>query len=184
MSKHVECGDCKLCFTDYGADYFRCPNCRAPYGRGENGEAVPVTYIPNEWREEQSAPDDSHYKKHVECVNCKTCFPDPTDEWFECPNCFDRYGRDENGDAIPLLFMMYDACHGNDSPDDSHYTKGKIEPWDYIIANGLDFFEGNIVKYVTRWKYKNGIEDLKKVVVYANKLLQIAQDPNRIREKK
>lgn len=84
-----------------------------------------------------------------------------------------------------MVGYILNAPHEDqDNPDDSHYTKGKIEPWDYIIANGLDFFEGNIVKYVTRWKYKNGIEDLKKVVVYANKLLQIAQDPNIIREQK
>ena len=43
----------------------------------------------------------------------------------------------------------------------SHYNKG-IEMWDYAHSHGLDFFEGNIVKYITRWKQKGGIEDLNK----------------------
>jgi hypothetical protein len=53
-----------------------------------------------------------------------------------------------------------------------HYTKGKIECVDYIIDKKLDFLEGNIVKYVTRWKHKNGLEDLKKAQWYMNKLVE------------
>ena len=37
----------------------------------------------------------------------------------------------------------------------THYNKG-IEMWDYSYSHNLDFFEGNVVKYVTRWKEKNG----------------------------
>ena len=44
----------------------------------------------------------------------------------------------------------------------SHYKVMKIQPWDYIIANNLTWHEGEIVKYVTRWKSKNGVEDLLK----------------------
>ena len=43
----------------------------------------------------------------------------------------------------------------------THYNRG-VEMWDYAHSHNLDFFEGNIVKYITRWKDKNGIEDLKK----------------------
>ena len=53
-----------------------------------------------------------------------------------------------------------------------HYTQGKIEPIDYILANKLDFLEGNIVKYVTRYKFKNGVEDLKKAEFYFKKLIE------------
>jgi hypothetical protein len=38
------------------------------------------------------------------------------------------------------------------------------------------FCEGNIVKYITRWKTKNGIEDLRKVIHYAELLIQMEQD--------
>ena len=45
-----------------------------------------------------------------------------------------------------------------------HYTSG-IEMWDYAYSHGLDFFEGNIVKYICRWKTKNGYKDLLKVSI-------------------
>ena len=51
-----------------------------------------------------------------------------------------------------------------------HYTKG-IEMWDYSYSQGLDFFEGNIIKYVTRWRHKNGIEDLYKAKQYLDRLI-------------
>lgn len=53
-----------------------------------------------------------------------------------------------------------------------HYKKCGIEPVEYIHANGLDFFRGNIVKYVTRDKDKNGAEDIWKVIDYANMILE------------
>jgi len=44
--------------------------------------------------------------------------------------------------------------------------------WDYAYSQGLDFFEGNIVKYVTRWRRKNGVEDLYKAKEYLDKLIE------------
>ena len=52
-----------------------------------------------------------------------------------------------------------------------HYNQG-IEMWDYAYSHNLDFFEGNIVKYVTRWKDKGGIEDLYKAKQYLDKLIE------------
>jgi len=51
-----------------------------------------------------------------------------------------------------------------------HYNN-KIEPRDYITQNKLDFNEGNIIKYITRYKEKNGLEDLKKAQNYLNYLI-------------
>lgn len=53
----------------------------------------------------------------------------------------------------------------------NHYTKGSIEPIEFIKANNLGFLEGNIIKYITRYKYKNGIEDLKKAEFYLKQLI-------------
>ena len=53
-----------------------------------------------------------------------------------------------------------------------HYEKCGIMPTTYIRANNLDFFEGNIVKYITRHKDKNGAEDIKKVIHYAEMILE------------
>ena len=52
-----------------------------------------------------------------------------------------------------------------------HYNQG-IEMGDYAMSHNLDFMEGNIVKYVTRWRHKNGIEDLLKAKQYLDKLIE------------
>lgn len=57
----------------------------------------------------------------------------------------------------------------------SHYKKLAIEPIQYIEENGLGFHEGNIVKYVTRWRDKNGIDDLKKIIFYTQRLIEIEE---------
>ena len=56
-----------------------------------------------------------------------------------------------------------------------HYTRMKIQPMEYIHANGLGFFEGSVVKYVTRWKFKNGVEDLKKARDFIDKLIALEE---------
>ena len=53
-----------------------------------------------------------------------------------------------------------------------HYTNGDIEPIDYINGNKMDYLEGNIVKYISRYKYKNGVEDLEKARFYLNMLIE------------
>lgn len=52
-----------------------------------------------------------------------------------------------------------------------HYSKLGISPIQIIEANGLDFFEGNAVKYLLRYKEKNGAEDLKKAIWYIDYLI-------------
>ena len=49
----------------------------------------------------------------------------------------------------------------------NHYKNGKIQPIEYSERNNLSMCQGNIVKYITRHKEKNGIDDLAKVVHYA-----------------
>lgn len=52
-----------------------------------------------------------------------------------------------------------------------HYKKCAIQPWDYVIANDLDYFQGSIIKYVTRWKDKGGVEDLHKAKHFLDKYI-------------
>jgi hypothetical protein len=59
----------------------------------------------------------------------------------------------------------------------AHYAVKTIQPWDYIIANNLGYLEGNVVKYVSRWKDKGGIEDLKKAQHYLQKLIEVTEKP-------
>ena len=55
----------------------------------------------------------------------------------------------------------------------THYKALGIEQWDYVAANEIGFFEGNAIKYLTRWREKGGIEDLKKAGHYVQKLIEI-----------
>ena len=55
----------------------------------------------------------------------------------------------------------------------SHYRDKAIQPWDYIASNNIGYLEGNIVKYVSRWQAKGGLEDLKKAQHYLTKLIEV-----------
>ncbi len=54
----------------------------------------------------------------------------------------------------------------------SHYKDYAIQPLDYILANNLPWCEANVVKYVTRWRSKGGVEDLKKARHYLDLLIE------------
>lgn len=62
-----------------------------------------------------------------------------------------------------------------------HYTMGNIECIDGIesAVSGLEgieaFCTGNAIKYLWRWKYKNGIEDLEKAKWYIDRLIQVSK---------
>lgn len=57
-----------------------------------------------------------------------------------------------------------------------HYKKLAIQPTAYIQKNKLGWCEGNIVKYITRWRDKGGIQDIDKVIHYAELLKQIVSE--------
>lgn len=54
----------------------------------------------------------------------------------------------------------------------SHY-KSTMECWDYILANDLGYLEGTAIKYITRWKKKNGVEDILKAIHFLEKLVEV-----------
>jgi predicted SAM-dependent methyltransferase len=53
-----------------------------------------------------------------------------------------------------------------------HYKSLPIQPIEYIMKNGLDYLAGNVVKYVTRHKAKNGAEDVRKAIHYCELILE------------
>ena len=63
----------------------------------------------------------------------------------------------------------------------NHYKNLKIQPIEYIMANNLNYCQGNAIKYLTRYKDKNGLEDLKKAKHYINILIQL-EYPNEIKD--
>ena len=58
-----------------------------------------------------------------------------------------------------------------------HYKDCAIQPAEYIHKNGIGYMEGNVIKYVSRWKNKNGLEDLKKARHYLDLLIEMETKP-------
>ena len=54
----------------------------------------------------------------------------------------------------------------------NHYKNKAIQPWDYIVSNNIGYLEGNVIKYVSRWRDKGGVDDLKKAQHYLTKLIE------------
>lgn len=57
----------------------------------------------------------------------------------------------------------------------NHYKALKIQPVEYIHANGIPFAEGSVIKYVTRWRGKGGIADLEKAKHFLELLIELEQ---------
>jgi hypothetical protein len=52
-----------------------------------------------------------------------------------------------------------------------HYASS-IQHWDYVLANDIPYLEAQIIKYVTRWKHKDGMDDLIKATHFLMKLIE------------
>lgn len=61
----------------------------------------------------------------------------------------------------------------------SHYKAMKIQPVEYIHANGLDYIRGAVIKYVSRDRAKNGAEDIKKAIHFLELLLTLEYGDDR-----
>lgn len=58
----------------------------------------------------------------------------------------------------------------------SHYKDLAIQPVEYIHKNRIGYMEGNAIKYLTRWRQKNGVEDLKKARHYIDLLIEMESE--------
>jgi hypothetical protein len=107
---------------------------------------------------------------------CSRCVYNTFETGFiECLDCDEKNSafklkeEDGNGKQNKIDFI-------NNPP---HYTTGSIETIDYIfdtISDPESFCAGNILKYVSRYKHKNGIEDLQKAEYYLKKLIGLMED--------
>ena len=83
-----------------------------------------------------------------------------------CPNCH------LEGPHMP------DHTPEHDSPlttqvGGAHYTGLVIQPVTYIHANNIPFCEGSVIKYMTRWRDKGGIQDLQKARHFIDLLIEL-----------
>lgn len=57
-----------------------------------------------------------------------------------------------------------------------HYLEFAIQPVEFIHKNKIPYIEGNVIKYVSRWRDKGGLQDLHKAKHYINLLIEMEQD--------
>ena len=55
------------------------------------------------------------------------------------------------------------------------HCKGELQHWDMVDMFGLDYFQGQITKYVMRWHRKNGVQDLMKAQHFIEKYIELQQ---------
>jgi hypothetical protein len=82
------------------------------------------------------------------CGDCGALVP-RTEDW--CPQCHPTKAKQVGGD---------------------HYAKMKIQPIEYIMANEMPFAEGAVVKYISRWRSKGGVEDLEKAKQFIDFIIE------------
>ena len=62
--------------------------------------------------------------------------------------------------------------------DGKHYQGDGIQPWDYIDSHDMDYLEGSVIKYVTRWRAKGGVNDLRKAIHFLEKRIELEMAPD------
>lgn len=60
-----------------------------------------------------------------------------------------------------------------------HYKTLVIQPAEYCMANNIGFMEGSVIKYVTRWRDKGGVDDLKKARHFLDMMIEHEEKPRR-----
>ena len=66
----------------------------------------------------------------------------------------------------------------NQEINPAHYKQGKIEVIDFIIDQKMDYLTANVQKYIARWRFKDGLCDLKKAKWFLNKLIEQEEGRN------
>jgi len=93
---------------------------------------------------------------------------------FNFLGCDKEYTRQQWSDARSKLNKPVPAPSAlNIQEGGDHYKSLKIQPIEYIHANNIPFAEGSVIKYVTRWRSKNGIADLKKARHFIDLLIEL-----------
>ena len=107
--------------------------------------------------------------------NCKDCMFEKVDDTVApCLTCNLCWDTQTAINWKPVSIEIVEKKSALDTQvGGNHYKDKGIQPIIYIHANDLGFCEGNVVKYVTRWKEKNGIKDLEKAKHYIELLIEL-----------
>lgn len=87
-------------------------------------------------------------------------------------------------DAIALGIKRMETEKANSRQvGGSHYKTGGLQHWDLVAMFEWDYFQGQITKYLMRWRKKNGIEDLEKARHYLDKYIEIQRSAREVEAK-
>jgi hypothetical protein len=107
----------------------------------------------------------------------------PDNHKWRCCNCEEEFvGGELFIDGLKgVCEICYTKKHGDNVNHPQHYTQGGIETIDFIKAKltkeeYIGYLKGNIIKYVTRERHKNGAEDIAKMNWYSNRLDEVYHD--------
>lgn len=113
--------------------------------------------------------EDKYYKTWAEAQKAAKPSFDFMHKYYESP----RQAAGYIGPLTPKVPTPLEQQEGG-----THYKNFKIQPVEYNHANNIPFLEGNIIKYVTRWRQKDGIKDLKKARHCIDILLELENGNN------
>lgn len=109
----------------------------------------------------------------MKCLECGGELRMVDSDVLRCNTCLQisslraRIERDSGRNAKSPQKALDTQIAGN------HYKGLAIQPIEFIVKNNLDYIQGNVIKYIVRYKNKNGIEDLKKIKHYIDLLIEI-----------
>ncbi len=112
----------------------------------------------------QVNPEDKEDRYYVKIKGFKGVYADEcfafNDEHLKLIEACETISEQDKTESKPYNPLIAQEGGG-------HYKDRGIQPLEYTMKNNLSFCEGNVVKYISRYKDKNGIEDLAKVIHYA-----------------
>jgi hypothetical protein len=89
---------------------------------------------------------------------------------------YEEYQKAEESNADPekALRLLLDKQPLDHQVGGDHYKRFKIQPIEFCYENNIPFAEGNAIKYICRWRFKDGVKDLEKAKHILEMLIQMA----------
>lgn len=107
-----------------------------------------------------------------DCDNCKHAGTPARHD--PCGSCIGGGSRGSKWEPKPVSVTVTTKPDANARQvQGDHYKRLTIQTWDYIAANNIGYLEGNVIKYVSRWRDKGGVADLEKARHYLDKLIEL-----------
>lgn len=94
---------------------------------------------------------------------------------FTLPPHIDSVGEPRTGNIHPVTGSVGDSALDK-QVGGNHYKQFPIQPVEFINANNLSYMQGNVIKYVVRYPFKNGIADLEKAKHYIEMLIEFERN--------